>query len=557
MNATGNIQITTGGTLANTLDFFTLTSGANPTNIQQTGGYVFSGRVVETTGNSDIYFTQGPGSCTYTISGGTLAVKTGGAYVIALNFANSSGTDTLNISGNGVVAAPVLWMNASSANTSGSATVNMQGGLLQADQICADGTIPGQFNFSGGTIQPQDAGSIAQNAAGGNGDFIGRPNTAKNITVNITGNGATYDTTDGTGGNDTEFIYAMLTGSGTLNVIGGGTLVFGTSQSGYNYSGQVNINSGTVRLNNALGSSFTPLFTSGNANVNGGTLDVFGSAATVGTATLTSGLITDSQGNGSLTAATFALQSGTVSAVLAGPSATLNKTTAGVVYVNNGNNSYGGLTTISAGTLALANGTGNLGTGNVTITPGGVLDTSSYSSPGPTLFTTAGILSAGRTSSPATDINGSVTLQNATISIPTGGTLTVAGNLSFGTASNGSDTYNYAPGDLINLTAGGAVAFSTTTSIQPTGPLSTGTYAALHLWRPGPQQYCRSADGQQFPVRDPPDLRFQRKRRSGNTHRFRRRSRQSPVEHRRQRQLGRGHEQELVQPRHQRFGFLL
>ncbi len=265
-----------------------------------------------------------------------------------------------------------------------------------------------------------------------------------------------------------------------LNVIGGGTLVFASSQTPYTYSGQVNINSGTVRLNNALGSSYTPLFTSGNANVNGGTLDVYGSPATAGTATLASGLITDSVGNGSLTATTFALQSGTVSAVLAGPSATLTKTTAGLVNLTSAN-TYGGLTTISAGTLALAIGTGNLGTGNVTINPGGVLDTSSYGGSGPTLFTTAGTLYAGRTSSPATDINGNVTLQNATISIPTGGTLTVAGNLTFGNGSNGNDTYLYAPGDLINLTNGGAVAFSTHNVDSAHGLIPSGTLHAILL----------------------------------------------------------------------------
>ena len=146
-------------------------------------------------------------------------------------------------------------------------------------------------------------------------------------------------------------------------------------------------------------------------NVNGGTLDVNGKAVAVGTVTLAGGAITDSVGVGSITATgfpTFALQSGAVSAVLAGPSATLTKTTSGLVNLWKAN-TFGGLTSISAGTLALIYPSGNLGTGNVAITPGAVLDTSSYdaaSAPPPTLFgVSGGTLSAGRTGTPGIDIN--------------------------------------------------------------------------------------------------------------------------------------------------------
>ena len=141
--------------MANILDFFTSDSGSNPTNIVQTGGLLFSGRAAETNGNSDIYFTQGPGSCTYTISGGTLAIKTGGAFVIAIGYQTAPEKISLNISGNGVVIDARLWLEAGgSTNTSGSSTVNMQGGLLRSDQIYDMVLLTGGFNFSGGTIQP-------------------------------------------------------------------------------------------------------------------------------------------------------------------------------------------------------------------------------------------------------------------------------------------------------------------------------------------------------------------------------------------------------------------
>ena len=114
----GNFEITTGGTLENTSSYFVLNKSiANPTNIQQTGGYVYSGRGTQST-NADIYLSQGQGGCNYTISGGTLAVKTGGSYIITVGYQNVSGPSTLNITGNGVVTTPVLELNCSTIGNS-------------------------------------------------------------------------------------------------------------------------------------------------------------------------------------------------------------------------------------------------------------------------------------------------------------------------------------------------------------------------------------------------------------------------------------------------------
>jgi autotransporter-associated beta strand protein len=471
----GNLLITSGCTFSTSsyIEFNNLATNHTVSNISQTGGYVYSGR----TSANAIYLSQGIGSggCNYTISGGSLGVVIGSNSVLCIAYGNNSGPSNLTITGNAFVKTPRVELNALSSST-GTGTVNMQGGLLLTNQVFDQDPINGGFNFSGGTIEPLSlSGGVFNNVTG---DFIGHPIATYNFNMPITGNGATIDTTDITGTPQTVTLYANLSGNGSLTAIGGGTLVFAaTNASGYNYSGQVNINSGTVRLTNPPGSSNpSPLFTTGNANVNGGTLDVYGQPASVGTVTLASGAIVDSQGNGSLTATNFVLQSGTVSAVLAGPNATLTKTTAGLVNLTNGN-TYGGLTTISAGTLALLYPSGNLGTGNVTITPGAVLDTSSYdanSALPPTLFgASGGMLSAGRTGTPGIDINGSVALQGATINIPTGGTLTVGGNLTF---SSGNETYLYAPGDLINTTTGD-VSFNSLTSVSPTGgTIATGTY---------------------------------------------------------------------------------
>ena len=69
-----------------------------------------------------------------------------------------------------------------------------------------------------------------------------------------------------------------------------------------------------------------------------------------------------------------------------------------------GNNSYSGLTTVGAGTLALGPA-GTVGSGGVTIASVAVWDVSAYGSSG---YNLSGVLTAGLASSPATDINGSL-----------------------------------------------------------------------------------------------------------------------------------------------------
>ena len=97
--------------------------------------------------------------------------------------------------------------------------------------------------------------------------------------------------------------------------------------------------------------------------------------------------------------------------------------------------------------MALA-GSGTLGSGTTVIDPGGVLDTSAYGSGGYNF--SSGVLVAGRTAAFATDINGTLNVQNATLS-PAGtgtvGTLTINGGLGL---SGG--TLAYDPGDQVAMT---------------------------------------------------------------------------------------------------------
>ncbi len=132
-----------------------------------------------------------------------------------------------------------------------------------------------------------------------------------------------------------------------------------------------------------------------------------------------------------------------------------------------GTNSYTGGTTIGAGTLALG-ASGTLGNGNVTINPGGVLDVSAYGNAGYTFG--AGVLTAGRTASFATDINGTLNVNNAVLTQPAANsTMTISGGLAL---TNGTVSYN--AGDQIAV--GGALALGSTDYISPQTPLGTGTY---------------------------------------------------------------------------------
>ena len=127
------------------------------------------------------------------------------------------------------------------------------------------------------------------------------------------------------------------------------------------YSGGTTISGGTLQLVNstALGSSTVTI-------KSGGTLDLNGQTETVPGLSLLGGSVVDTLGSGSLTSTSaYDLESGSVSAVLAG-SAGVAKTTTGTVVLS-GANTYSGGTTISTGTLQIGNGgsSGNLGTGGV------------------------------------------------------------------------------------------------------------------------------------------------------------------------------------------------
>ena len=133
-----------------------------------------------------------------------------------------------------------------------------------------------------------------------------------------------------------------ISGSGGVVKSGSGTLVLGSTNN--TYSGGTTIYAGTLKYGaaNALPST-------GAVNVDGPTaiLDLGGSNATIGALTLAGGTLQ----NGTLNASSYALQNGTVAAILSGGGA-VSKSTSGTVFLS-AVNSYTGGTTISAGPAAI------------------------------------------------------------------------------------------------------------------------------------------------------------------------------------------------------------
>lgn len=435
-------------------------TGAHTSNFLQTGGVVSDSRP----GNAaNTFFVSQGGTTNYTMTGGSLLVTTGTGSV-AYNGGGKNGYLTIN--GAGAVAS-FAGLNLYGAS-GGTGEVNLLNGTLQVDNLFTNGAASSTaydiFNFSGGTLQPLDSGVA--------GAGFGSATAAQNVTMTISGSGATMLSSDAGGVGRTVQVYANLTGSGALTAAGAGALVLQGSNTGF--SGQISVNSGTVQIGGAsigaLGSS------AGSVVVNGGLLDINGnSSSNPGSVTLASGGIADSAGGGVLNAASYTLQSGTASAVLGGATAPLNKSTSGMALLTAAN-TYGGPTTISAGTLALgATGTLGNGSGNVTVSPGAALDVSAWAPAG---YAFNGIaLTAGRTGSAATDINGSISISNGTIGVvsPTAsGTLTISGSLNM----SGNDVYPYVPGDLIAVN--GPLTFSNApTLLLPSRSLAPGVITLM------------------------------------------------------------------------------
>jgi autotransporter-associated beta strand protein len=398
-----------------------------------TGDTIISGGTLEVAGNNG---WNGRGG-TYTIyNGGDLQVDN------AANQWNVGASTTVNINGGGKLA----WKSTGGdANSPYLNTVNLDSsnGLAATFDATVGNSAPRFGYYANGLIM-----STGTAANAWNGGIILANGSSYSLTLAVTAplsiSGAIRDLSGyaGTPVYKTGTGNLILSGSSTYSggtIIGGGTLAYGA--------------------NNALP-------TTGPVTVSGGNLNLLTYSGSVGAVTLTSGTIAG--GSGVLTGSSYAAQSGIITARLGGGNGVaLIKSTTGLVTLS-GSNTYGGGTTISAGTLAVLPG-GSIGSGNVTIAPGGVLDVSQFGGP---YSLTQGTLTAGRTASFATDINGSLNVQNASVNVAgTGvaGTMKVSGSMLLS-----SGTLSFDQGDQIVLAGG--LALVGTDYIVPNSTLATGTY---------------------------------------------------------------------------------
>lgn len=245
--------------------------------------------------------------------------------------------------------------------------------------------------------------------------------------------------------------YSGWLGAGTTTIASGGLLITPTLSIAANNgtTGTLNLNSGgtleTHGLTTGLGSA--------TVNFAGGTLRSTAAFTSTVNATLANTSTVDTNGHAT-----------TLSGVLSGSGA-LSKTGTGTLTLS-GSNSYEGDTTISAGSINLANASGSaFGTGDVTVQPGATLT-------GTGSFTGALILDAGATlnpgNSPGLMTIGSGSVLNGNLNFEIGGltrgieydaiNIDGDGNLTFGGTLNLSLINDFAPSsgdtfDLFNYTA--------------------------------------------------------------------------------------------------------
>ncbi len=395
------------------------------------------------TGTQTLFPGNGTGSPSVTynnyggptvVNGGTLAgsstefyttgVDKGGAFGlnsnVTVNSLTAGTTASLAINSTNVAAIGSLTFGGTGATATSTNNVSIGSGLLLlGGDVTADAT----NNPRGATITATASQGVLE--LGASRTFtIGSSTNSGGADLTI---GAIIDDSS-TAGTTTSTVPGTLAHNGTagpfgITKAGAGVLVLTATNT---YSGGTTVNQGTLDAFNtsALGAS------TGALAVSGGTLDIGTFSETVGAVTLSSGTIQSTGSTtASLTGTSYGVQSGTVSAVLAG-SAALTKTAAGTVTLS-GVNTYSGGTTITAGTLQLGNGT----TGKDGTVTGAISDNSSLVFDYFGSATTPGVISGSGTVS--TIGAGTAVLTGA--NTYSGGTTITAGTLQLGNGTSGND----------------------------------------------------------------------------------------------------------------------
>jgi len=363
--------------------------GTNNTSVFDLHGYseTIDG-LVSTAPNNRIYVeNDGSGTSTLTVGGGNGTGifaglirnnnGTGGGVAISKT---GSGTETLSgtntYTGGTTLKAGTIKIDNNSALGTGTFQIGDSTGTTavtvdattSARTITNPLTVYQDFTFSGTQNLTQGTGAIMLSNNGATGTHQ----------ITLSANTLTLGGNIGDGGNGYGLIKA---GGGTLTLSGANT-----------YNGGTTVGAGTLALNNgAAGTTSSSAIGTGALTINGGTLDSTVAGITLGTNNTQSwnsdvtfaGTQSLNMGTGAVTLGTnrqvtVAANTLTVGGAIGGGAYALTKAGAGVLALN-GANTYSGGTTLSAGTLALNNGTAGttsssaIGPGGLTIS-GGTLD---------------------------------------------------------------------------------------------------------------------------------------------------------------------------------------
>ncbi len=447
------------------------------------GANTYSGTTTVSTGTLQYGANNAISTGAVTVSGGTLDLAT---------FTDSVGTVQLT-SGSITSTTGALTSTATYDMQSGTVSATLAGGVGLTKSTAGTVTLSGTNTFTGVTTITAGILSVATIGDGGVAGNLGQAaNTASNLvlsggTLQYTGSTAStnrnYTLTTATSSsidvttNTLTISGASTVTTGALTKIGSGTLIL----SGANgYTGLTTVSIGTLRYgaNNAI--------STGAVTVSGGTLDLATFTDSVGTVQLTSGSITSTTGVLTSTTA-FDMQSGTVSAILAG-GVGLTKTTAGTVTLS-GVNTYTGITTISAGTLSMAtigNGgvAGNLGAAtnaaaNLVLNGGTLQYTGANTSTDRNYTLNAGSTSTIDVTTNTLTISGASTVTTGALTKTGAGTLTLSGANGYTGLTTVSDgTLQYGANNTLSSGAvtvnGGTLAMLTFTDTVGAVTLSGG-----------------------------------------------------------------------------------
>ncbi|MEI6107132.1 MAG: autotransporter-associated beta strand repeat-containing protein [Opitutae bacterium] len=299
-----------------------------------------------------------------TLNGGTLRTQTA---AVTINDANRE----ISIGAGGGTFDTVTDLTIASTNIiSGSGALNKTGaGNLTLQSVSS---YSGNLTVSSGTVTYGVSNALSTGgvtvsggtlAMGTFSDTVGAVSLTSGSITGSTGvlTGTSYDMQSGS-------VTAILGGAGVaLTKTTAGTVTLSGANT---YTGLTTVNAGTL----AYGAS--NVLSTGAVTVDGGTavLDLgLNQSDSVGTVTLANGGSITGSGTSTLTSTgSFEMQSGSVTAILAGNVA-LNKTTTGTVTLSGTSaNTYTGTTSVSDGTLNLNKTAGNnaVGTGAITVGDG-------------------------------------------------------------------------------------------------------------------------------------------------------------------------------------------